>query len=68
MEKKLQDQCICSYCPSYVNCGEPRAFCLPGSSLSQCIKSQSGCVCPGCPVYEQMVYKGEYFCLHANPA
>jgi len=61
MDKKLQDQCICPMCPSYVNCGEPLAFCL--AEKSKCIRSENGCVCPGCPVYEQMGLNREYYCL-----
>ena len=63
MDKELQAQCICPMCPSYVNCSEPLAYCLPGVGISKCIKSEMGCVCPGCPVYEQMGFDREYYCI-----
>jgi hypothetical protein len=52
----LKAQCICPGCPSYVNCGEPIAFCL--ISISKCIKTEQGCICSGCPVYEKKVRSG----------
>jgi hypothetical protein len=63
MDKKLQEQCICPMCPSFVKCGEQPAFCLPEVGVSKCIKSEVGCVCPGCPVYEKMGFNREYFCI-----
>jgi len=63
MEKNLQDQCICAMCPSYVNCGEPLGYCLPDVGISKCIKSEVGCVCPGCPVFEKMGFDREYYCI-----
>jgi hypothetical protein len=63
MDKELQAQCICPMCPSYVNCSEPLAYCLPGVDISKCIKSERGCVCPGCPVYEQMGFDRDYYCI-----
>ncbi len=62
----LQKQCICPMCPTYRNCGEPVAFCLPGIKSSKCITTQSGCVCPGCPVQELKGYTGDYYCIPAN--
>jgi len=50
-------------CPSYVKCGEPLAYCLPEVSISQCIKSELGCICPGCPVQEKMGFDKDYYCL-----
>jgi hypothetical protein len=59
--EELKAQCICPGCPSYVNCGEPIAFCLIG--ISKCIKTEQGCICPGCPVYEKKGFNRDYFCL-----
>jgi hypothetical protein len=66
MDEKLQQECICPMCPSYVKCGEPLAYCLPGVSISQCIKSELGCICPGCPVQEKMGYTKDYYCLRKD--
>lgn len=63
MDKKLQDQCICAMCPSFVNCNEPLAYCLPEVGISKCIKSEVGCVCPGCPVYEKLGLDHQYYCI-----
>jgi hypothetical protein len=29
---------------------------------SQCIKIEIGCLCPGCPVQEQMNFQHDYYC------
>lgn len=63
MDKILQSQCICPMCPSYVDCGEQLAYCLPEINKSKCIKAEVGCVCPGCPVYEQMKFDSDYYCI-----
>lgn len=61
IDKGLQAQCICKGCPSYVDCGEPLAFCLVG--VSKCIKTEKGCLCGTCPVFEKMNFDRGYFCL-----
>ena len=61
--KELQEKCICRMCPSYRNCGEPIAFCLPEVESSKCIAAKSGCMCPGCPVQEIKGYTGSYYCI-----
>lgn len=66
MDEKLQKECICPMCPTYVKCGEPLAYCLPGVSISQCIKSELGCICPGCPVQEKMGFTKDYYCLRKD--
>jgi len=58
--------CICGMCPSYFNCGEKLAFCMTESGKSKCITSESGCVCPGCPVQEKMHYQHVYYCTRGS--
>lgn len=59
-DKELQAQCICEGCPSYVDCGEPLAYCLVG--ISKCINTEKGCICDACPVFEEMNFDRIYFC------
>lgn len=61
VDKALQAQCICVECPSYVECGEPLAYCLV--EPSKCIKTEQGCICGGCPVFEKMNFDRYYYCL-----
>lgn len=61
VDKELQVQCICEGCPSYVDCGEPLAYCLVG--ISTCIKTEQGCICDACPVFEEMSFDRGYFCI-----
>ncbi|MHB1314505.1 MAG: DUF2769 domain-containing protein [Christensenellales bacterium] len=63
MDKNYQKLCICRMCPSYVKCGEPIAYCLPEESSSKCITSKSGCICPGCPVYDEKGFTKDYYCI-----
>ncbi len=58
--------CICGMCPSYYNCGERLAFCLAEAGISKCIKSEMGCICPGCPVQEQTRFQDVYYCIYGG--
>ena len=64
--KKARGACICITCPSYFNCGEKIAYCMPQAAKSQCIKTERGCVCPGCPVWQQMGFQSDYYCTQGN--
>jgi hypothetical protein len=61
-----QEGCICGECPTYYSCGEKLAFCMPEGSQSQCIKIENGCLCPGCPVQDEMKFKHEFYCIKGN--
>ena len=63
MEKDYQKLCICKMCPTYIECGELVAFCLPEFGTSKCITVESGCVCPGCPVYAEKGFVNNYHCI-----
>ena len=58
--------CICGSCPSYFNCGEKLAFCLSESGKSKCIISEVGCVCPGCPVQQELGFGKIYYCTRGS--
>jgi len=62
-DQKLAAECLCPMCPSYVKCDEPLAYCIPPLHVSQCIKWESGCACPVCPVADQLKLDREYYCL-----
>ena len=63
---QAQEACICGMCPTYVSCGEKIAFCMPESPTSKCIRVEAGCVCPGCPVQDEMGFKHELYCTRGN--
>jgi hypothetical protein len=63
---KAQNDCICPQCPTFIECGEKLAFCMPEASKSGCIKIENGCLCPGCPVHEEMNFNHDYYCLEGN--
>jgi hypothetical protein len=65
---QAQKACICGECPTYYSCGEKIAFCMPEARKSQCINSEYGCICPGCPVQEEMNFTHEFYCTRGNEA
>jgi hypothetical protein len=63
---KASKICICGSCPSYFNCGEKLAFCLWESGKSKCIISEVGCICPGCPVQQELGFQKIYYCTRGS--
>ncbi len=59
-------QCICKMCPSYFDCQELIAYCLAQTGKSVCITVEQGCICPGCPVQEKMLFRNQYYCTRGN--
>lgn len=69
IEKKkamVLELCICSTCPSWVECGEKGGFCFHTIGKSSCIKEEKGCICGGCPVFEKMSLANIYFCTKGS--
>lgn len=58
--------CICSMCPSYVDCSEEIAYCLAPHGRSACIDEEKGCLCPGCTVLEQEGLQHVYYCIRGS--
>ncbi len=54
--------CMCTLCPSFVDCEEEIAFCLAPGGKSICITEENGCLCPGCPVLEKEGFQHVYYC------
>ena len=63
---QAQESCICGECPTYYACGENLAFCMPEARKSHCIRIENGCICPGCPVQDEMKFKHELYCTRGN--
>ncbi|MGD8505818.1 MAG: DUF2769 domain-containing protein [Candidatus Bathyarchaeota archaeon] len=60
-KKKL---CICSGCPTYNKCASENKellYCALGKS-PLCITEENNCICPTCPLTEQMGLNHQYFC------
>jgi hypothetical protein len=63
---KASNICICGSCPTYFNCGEKLAFCLWESGKSKCMISEVGCICPGCPVQQELGFQKIYYCTRGS--
>jgi hypothetical protein len=63
-------QCICPRCPTYTPCAggaRERLYCVVGRS-PRCITEDLGCICPTCPVTEELGLKHLTFCLEGAEA
>jgi hypothetical protein len=58
--------CMCRMCPSFVDCKEEISFCMAVNSRSRCIKKESGCLCPGCPVQDREGFSHVYYCIRGS--
>jgi hypothetical protein len=65
-QEQAEKICICQSCPTYFNCGEKIAFCLSVSGKSKCIISEMGCICPGCPVQQELGFDKIYYCIRGS--
>jgi hypothetical protein len=68
--ERLRQECICPQCPTYTPCaGEARErlYCVVGES-GRCITEDLGCICPTCPVTEEMNLEHLTFCLLGTEA
>ena len=68
MIEEKKDLCICGGCPSYNNCAKEEQellYCSLGKSPA-CIIKENGCICPSCPVTDQMGLKNEFFCTRGS--
>jgi hypothetical protein len=61
-------ECTCPMCPTYVNCGETVAYCLPDIGRSKCIADEKACICPLCPVQIEMGFTRDYYCIYGADA
>ena len=64
MNEEKKPMCTCPTCPSYNVCsteGNELLFCALGGSKN-CITVEKECICPDCPITDQMGLKFNYFC------
>lgn len=60
-----RDRCICRNCSSYpVNCGlEVKSEILYcGTAQSECDIEKNSCLCPNCPIFEELGLTETYYC------
>ncbi len=61
----LWKRCICAQCPSFNACAaeaKELLYCLYGRSF-RCITEDFGCICPACPVVDEIGLVNLTFCL-----
>ena len=64
----LKSQCICPDCPTYNDCahgGRELLYCIYGRSFA-CITEDLGCMCPACPLIEDLGLLNLTFCLNGS--
>ncbi|MGA2120952.1 MAG: DUF2769 domain-containing protein [Methanoregula sp.] len=64
--KEATGLCMCRMCPSFVDCKEEIAFCLAEQGTSGCIKTEQGCLCPGCPVQAEENFRHVFYCTRGS--
>ncbi len=67
---RLWDLCICGDCPTYNACARESKellYCIYGKSF-HCVTEDLGCICPGCPVVDQIGLVNLTFCLYGSEA
>ncbi len=63
--KEMEGKCLCPGCPTYTECAKGAGelmYCLNGQSF-HCITEDLGCVCPACPLTEELGLLNLTFCL-----
>lgn len=66
MEQKVISMCICQSCPTYVEGADPVGYCFPTIGKNDKITMEDQCVCPGCPVFEEMNLTKTFFCTRGS--
>ena len=68
--EELRGKCICGGCPTYNSCaGDAKEllYCILGESF-RCITEDFGCVCPACPLVDEIGLEHLTFCLEGSEA
>ncbi len=63
-------KCACPFCPTYTDCakrGGELLYCISGRSPA-CIDTPLTCVCPDCPVAEDLGLAREFYCIEGSEA
>lgn len=66
IEEKVLSKCICRSCPTYVEGADPIGYCFPTIGKNEKIKEEDQCICPGCPVFEEMNLTKSFFCTRSS--
>ena len=68
--EQLRQECICPDCPTFTPCARDageRLYCVTGRS-PRCITEDLGCICPTCPVADEVGFTYLTFCLLGSEA
>ena len=68
--RKFREKCICRDCPTYNFCAGDSGellYCIIGRSF-RCITEDFGCVCPSCPLVDEIGLEYLTFCLLGSEA
>ncbi len=67
---RLRGLCICADCPTYTACAgsaQELLYCIYGRSF-HCVTDDLGCICPGCPVVDEVGLLDLTFCILGSEA
>jgi hypothetical protein len=65
---KFKKMCTCPTCPTYTLCAKNAhelLFCAIGRSFV-CISKEKDCVCPACPITDQVGLKNRFYCTRGS--
>ncbi|HUK38618.1 MAG TPA: DUF2769 domain-containing protein [Methanomicrobiales archaeon] len=68
--RELREKCICAGCPTYNPCAaeaKELLYCIYGQSF-RCVTEDFGCVCPECPLIDEIGLEYLTFCLKGGEA
>ena len=66
--EKFKSMCTCPSCPTYTDCAKNAQeilFCAVGRSFV-CISQEKECICPTCPITDEMGLKNTYYCTRGS--
>ena len=67
---ELRGKCICRDCPTYNPCADGAGellYCVLGESF-RCITEDVGCICPSCPLVDELGLLDLTFCIRGSEA
>jgi len=64
--QKIEQQCLCSGCPSFVAGDKNKSFCFPANGASNVIKVEKECLCQTCPVYKESELNSNHYCTRCS--
>jgi hypothetical protein len=66
MEQRIIGMCICRSCPTYVEGADPVGYCFPAIGKNDKITAEDQCICPGCPVFEELSLTKTFYCTRGS--